>query len=179
MRKRALTFRLGHRWPKVQIEAMADLALQIQLNSIEEGECLLWKGRTSDGGVPRLGDRSLRRLLYEAAVGEVPAGMLTSTKCGNPECLNPAHLCLKTRSKVLIDTYATSDLAIRRAAASTRESRKKAKLTIEAAREIRMSDETLDVMAARFGVHRTLCSQIRRGVAWKEANPFTGLGARG
>lgn len=177
-RKRALTHRLEHRWPKVQIEAMAELAEIIEQGCTEDGGCLLWDGRVSTGGVPRRGDRSMRRLVYEAAFGEVPEGLLASTNCGNPRCLTLAHLCTKTKGEVLTDTYACSDLAMRRAVTSTREARKRAKLDIEKAREIRASDETLDQMAARYGVDRTLCSQIRRGTAWKEANPFSGLGAR-
>lgn len=177
-RKKALLARLEHRWPKVQLEAMADLITITHLGSIEEGDCLLWQGRVSTGGVPRWNNRSLRRVVYEAAYGEVPEGLLASTNCGHPECLNPAHLVTKTKGQVLADTYATSDLALRRSVTSTRIARATAKLDIHKAREIRESTETLDVLAQRYSVDRTLCGFIKQGKAWKEPNPFSGLGAR-
>lgn len=175
-RQKSLVHRLTYKRPRAQIEALMDLHAVIAAGSIEEGDCLLWQGRVSSSGVPRHNDMSLRRMVYEARFGPVPDGFVASTNCGRPECLH--HLCKKTKGQVLFDTYATSDLALRRSVTSTRISRLSAKLDIEKAREIRYSDETVDVLAERYGVHRTLCSVIKQGKAWKEANPFSGLGAR-
>ena len=148
---------------------------KIHANCEEDCGCLLWRGRRSHSQVPRWGDKSLRRVMFEAVFGEIPAKRLASTTCGNPLCLNTDHMTLKSKSAVLKHTYETTDLRLRRAVTSTRESRKAAKLDPIKAREIRNSDETLDILAARYGVNRTLCSRIKRGEAWKEANPFAGL----
>lgn len=152
---------------------------KITARCTDDAGCLIWTGRRSVGGVPRWGDKSLRRVMFEALFGEIPAGRLITTCCENSLCLEPTHLRLTTKSAVLKRTYQTTDLGMRRAVTSTREARKRAKLDIDKAREIRQSDETLDVLAERYGVHKALCSQIRRGTAWKEANPFAGLGSRG
>lgn len=175
-RPKSLARRLAYKRPRAQFAALMDLAAVIAAGSIEEGDCQLWQGRRSTGGVPRYNDMSLRRMVYEARFGPVPVGFVASTSCGRPECLH--HLCKKTKSQVLTDTYASSDLALRRSITSTRVSRARAKLTIAKAREIRQSTESIDVLAARYDVDRTLCHAIRRGTAWKEASPFMGLGAR-
>ena len=53
------------------------------------------------------------------------------------------------------------------------------KLDIDKAREIRMSTESGPVLAARYGVNRSLISRIKRGTDWKDyANPYAALGAR-
>lgn len=176
-RPKSLPHRLAYKRPRAQLEALMDLVALIEAGSLDEGDCLLWQGRRSSGGVPRYNDMSLRRMVYEARFGPLPSGFLASTNCGRPECLH--HLCKKTKSQVLTDTYASSDLALRRSVTSTRVSRARAKLDIQKAREIRSSTETIDVLAARFNVDRTLCHAIRRGTAWKEVSPFAGLGARG
>ena len=51
-------------------------------------------------------------------------------------------------------------------------------LTIEQAREIRMSDESGPVLALRYGVDKSLINGIKAGRNWKEysnTNPFAGL----
>lgn len=144
----------------------------------EEGDCLIWTGRHSVSNVPRLGNASLRRLIYAEANGPFQDRFLVTTTCGNALCINPEHLKTTTKSAVLKRAYATSDLAVRRSITSTRTARANAKLSIEAAREIRASGETIKVLAARYGVHQSLISFVRRGQAWKEsaaANPFQGL----
>jgi len=102
--------------------------------------------------------------------------------CGEALCVNPAHL----------KATSTSDAAQRaakkgawkgkaRAAkiASTRRANINKKLDMDKAREIRMSTESGPVLAARYGVNRSLISRIKRGTDWKDyANPYSALGAR-
>ncbi|WP_418122271.1 hypothetical protein [Variovorax sp. 160MFSha2.1] len=158
---------------------MSELVQRLHHRCREDGDCLIWTGRRSAGGVPRLGDASLRRLVYIDAKGPIQDRFMVTYTCGNSLCINPEHLKATTKSAVLKRTYETTDLALRRSITSTREARKKAKLSLEAAREIRASNETIKELGARYGVHPTLISFVRRGEAWKEpVTPFTGLGAR-
>lgn len=64
--------------------------------------CWPWLGRTARGqGLIRVyvpPDRELRvaahRVAYERGNGPIPAGMVVRQRCGNPKCVNPAHLFL-------------------------------------------------------------------------------------
>lgn len=66
-----------------------------------ESECWPYAGCKS----PRMGyglshrkgkTTPAHRIAYEAAHGEIPAGMFVCHKCDNPPCCNPAHLFLGT-----------------------------------------------------------------------------------
>ena len=55
----------------------------------------------------------------------------------------------------------------------------RAKLTLDQARTIRMSDESGTVLAERYSVSRQTVNRIKAGTAWREVStPFAGLGAR-
>lgn len=61
------------------------------------GECWLWTGtRATNGGYGRffVAGRGVvaHRFAYEAQVGEIPEGLTLDHTCGNPACVNPAHL---------------------------------------------------------------------------------------
>lgn len=86
---------------------------------------------------------------------------------------------LRTKSSVVKDGHAGA-FKIQRVIAATKRSRAKGKLNEQAAVEIRASDETLTVLAERYGVHFSLISKVKTGQAWREfgGNPFAGLGAR-
>lgn len=157
---------------------MSDLITRIHLNCVECADCMVWQGPKSQSGIPRRASKSLRRIVYEAAKGPVQPHLMVSVTCEHSMCLNPEHMKANTKGAVLKRTYATTDLASRRSISSRATARKRAKLNMDKARAIRASDETIDVLAGRYGVDRTLISQIRRGTAWKDASPFAGLGAR-
>lgn len=152
---------------------------QIRQNCTECADCWLWQGGCNNNGHPKYRNKSLRRSVYIAAKGEVKGGRVISTTCGETRCVNPDHLVAKTKGSVISKVYATTDLRLRRAIASTRVARAKAKLSLEAAREIRASTETIYQAAERYGVHPSMVSHIRLGRAWKDANVWGGLGARG
>ena len=60
--------------------------------------------------------------------------------------------------------------------ASTRRANINKKLDMDKAREIRMSTESGPVLAARYGVNKSLINGIKRGTAWKDySNPFAAL----
>jgi hypothetical protein len=67
------------------------------------GQCWTWTGATSDGGygVVRWGGKigRVHRLVYEAMVGPITAGLDLDHLCRNRACYNPAHLEPVTRGE--------------------------------------------------------------------------------
>jgi hypothetical protein len=123
----------------------------------------------------------VRRLAYELAGKRIKDGMSVVPVCGNPKCVNPEHQKVMTESEKLkkaAEKGAFSGIArAKRIAECQRKS--KSKLTAEQANEIRFSSESGPVLAARYGVNKSVVNKIKRGESWKDySNPFSSLGAR-
>lgn len=154
---------------------------EIHAQCVEDGDCLRWRGSLNrPAGVPKIHNRSGRRVVYEMVRGAIPADGLLTVICECSDCLNPAHLALTTRAAVSRKINKPPSMRLRKAAASARANRPKAKLTMETAREIRESTGKYVDVGLKHGVSPTFISRIKRGAAWRElgANPFQGLGAR-
>ena len=113
--------------------------------------------------------RSARRVVYELTTGKtLPRSKLVVMACRESHCVNFDHMQITTKAGV-------GKLAAKEGAYAARRgkvmllSRARAKLTLEKAREIRMSDESKRVLAQRYGVSPSLIGNIRRGEAWREA----------
>lgn len=160
----------------------------VKARCTEDGDCLIWKNRTSEDGRPLArsyqGDgkrgttRDVARAHWEAVNGPVPEGLFVASSCGNPRCLNLEHRELIDRSEVNRRAWRKPDVRARRLVKITERSRGRGKLTLELARDIRSSGETLKEVAARLGISIETASNVRRGEAWREVSPFAGLGAR-
>lgn len=100
------------------------------------------------------------RLSYEAFCGPIPDGMYVMHKCDVPSCINPDHLCLGSHQDNMADRNAK-----KRHAHGNRHG--KARLTEDAVRFIRRSDETDESLAARFGVAPPTVNQARHRRYWK------------
>lgn len=79
---------------------MSVLIERIRERMIEEGDCWIWQGRTSDSGLPRMNyggrrDAMVRRLIAEER-RPIPKGWVASPRCGNPMCVNPEHVIVVT-----------------------------------------------------------------------------------
>lgn len=151
----------------------------------EDGDCLLWKLQVSDSKRPiykplqpdgRKPSIQVARKVWERKHGPIPPGMLITVSCGNPRCLE--HLEMITTAERNSRQWRAQDNRARKTRAVTATGRKRAKLDMEKARYIRASDATIKEVAQELGVSFQLVSRVRRGVAWKDANPFGGLGAR-
>jgi hypothetical protein len=81
--------------------------------------------------------------------GEIPNDMHVLHKCDNPLCVNPEHLYLGTHRNNM------RDMSIRNRAHWR-------KITNEQALEIRASNETLKVLATKYGVHPSSIWYIRK-----------------
>lgn len=150
---------------------------------VECGDCQLWDGPTHPDGTPRIyprvGSKSLRRLVWELREGAIPKGKIVVTSCDRPLCIE--HLKLSTRAEVIEQTMARPDVAARKAAATRRARRARApKMDMERARAVRASTKRQSEIAAEFGIAQSLVSRIINNISWREpvANPFMGLGAR-
>jgi hypothetical protein len=156
------------------------LEVALALHTHEDGDCLVWSGRLSGaGGIPKLGQNSVRRLVWERDNGPLREGELMSAGCGNHRCL--AHLVKSTKSEISTRSHASPARKAAQRVAATKWARANlAKLDIEKVREIRASSEDQHKLGARYGVDHSLISKIQTGRAWVEllASPFAGLGAR-
>lgn len=114
--------------------------------------CWIWQRARSHGyGQVRVNGRYVpaHRIYYEREVGPVPPGLCLDHLCRTPACVNPAHLEPVTWAE-----------NCRRGT--------NAKLTMEDAREIRVSSERGIDLAARFGVSKATISHIKSGRRWRE-----------
>lgn len=145
------------------------------------GDCLLWQGATSSGH-PIYKPQGCDCTLVRRAVFQLNGGLLVPRKplesrCGERLCINAAHLYASTISRIAkkaaaLGAWKGLDRRIRISMAK----RQTAKLTMEKAREIRSSPETGPVLAARYGVDKSLINNIKRGVIWRDhANPWAQL----
>ena len=148
----------------------------------ECGERWSWTGTVWASGVPvfRHKDKSTypRRVLLEEKTGQpIPAGMLATTTCENELCVNPKLLVLMTRKQLIERTHqrgriVTMAMRIKISEAKRRQS----KLSDEAVRDIRSSEEHRSVLMQRYGITEAYYYMLRKGLFRKEySNPFAGL----
>ena len=172
--------------PRVHVASLgaltADtLALRKILDrAVEEGDCMIWRGKVNRAGQPCLADTTARRRVWELARGPISAGMQVSFDCGCRRCINPGHLLLRTRSEVSRASLSRPHVKARLVASSTRSAHaSKGKITMAIAREIRASTKTGKQLAAELACSDSLISLVRRNKSWVEpGNPWAGLGGR-
>lgn len=160
-----------------------DLTPQDLLDRSDEvGECWLWNQATSKGGYPIMkirgcGCKYVRRIAAELAGHELAPRQPVATSCNEKLCVNPAHCDPSTIQAVAkkageAGAWSTPKRSAKIAAAK----RAKGKLTADQAAEIRASTESGPVLAARFGIDKSMVNNIKRGEAWKDyTNPFAGM----
>lgn len=152
----------------------------------EVGQCWIWNSTTSSNGYPIIkpyGCRCelARRLAFTLAGGTLNPREPVAVKCDEKLCINPDHLEKSTVSKIGKNAAKRGGWKSKtRGAKIANAKRKTGKLSMDIAKEIRYSAETLVVVAERFKINVSWAKKIRNGSAWKEYTPnaFTGLGAR-
>jgi hypothetical protein len=150
----------------------------------EDGDCLIWEGSTDAGGRPKVSIKAgaltrtvqPRRMAWEAAKGPITHKRVVTVTCGNPLCLNPAHMELISKGEVVHRTAQRPDTQRRRYLAGLK-SRERSNLDLEKVRYIRSCNLTLEEVSKELGISPTSASAIRRGKRWRdyENNPFAGL----
>jgi hypothetical protein len=125
--------------------------------------CHLWLLAKNADGYGRSRDTSTgksvlaHRLSYEDKYGSIPADLQLDHLCGNRACVNADHLEPVTAAE-----------NVRRGSNT--------KLTLEAVREIRLSNEKQIVLARRYGVGQGHISRIQNNHTWCESEPSLGAG---
>jgi hypothetical protein len=171
----------------MQNEETTALRALVESKCIEVGDCLIWQGRMTSSGYPRIqiaGENFMvRRLMAEAKIGRKlkPKEVAAST-CNDPACLCWDHVRVTTLQQRRIETgraggYSTKAKGMR----ISMEKRKDSKLVggQVAADEIRSDPRPSHEVAPEYGVSPSMVRRIRGGKAWQPiASPFAGLGAR-
>ena len=164
-------------------------AMRITSQIDEVGDCWIWTGATSTSGnspivhLAGIGCRLVRRVVYEMTGGKLYKNRPIGMKCGEPLCINPAHMYLSSNAEIAKIAGAQGKLSTVTKRAKIQQAAVNAgrtKLTPELAAIIRQSDESGAELGRRYGINRTLAARIKAGTAWREykATPFSGLGAR-
>ena len=150
----------------------------------EDLDHLVWTGSVANGHpAMRLNGAYImvRRAVWQEQNGPIPTGQIIRCTCGDKRCVAIEHLELTTYKKLaLVLGSAVMAGPVRSAAiARVKRASKQAKLTEDAVRDIRSSNETSVALAKRYGVAQAHVSKVRLGQAWRDfSNPFQGLGAR-
>lgn len=168
-------------------EVEMEKAWRILEGADEYGDCLIWRGaKNTTGGYPVMKTDSknelVRRLVFTLNGGTLKPRQPVAMLCGEKCCVNPAHMKSSSTREIaqmaakrgaFVNPTRGAKIAQKRRASDT------AKLTMEVAREIRMSNETGPVLAARYGVNKTVINGIKAGKRWKDyRNPFAQLMAQ-
>lgn len=126
--------------------------------------CWLWQGAVGArgyGNINRAGKTwTAHRYFYHAHRGDVPAGMVLMHHCDNRKCVNPWHLTPGGQSQNVKDAYG-------------RGTRKHTpmKLTEAEVLAIRARFDTIEGMAKRLGITRSMISKILAREAWAHIPP--------
>ena len=108
-------------------------------------------------------------LAYEK---DIPKGhrVYRAAHCHSKDCLNPEHVRAGSPQQEgsVVSKTGRNKGNLGRIIANQRNSRARAKLTLEQVREIRASDETQRVKAERYGVHEKTIHLIETGKRWRE-----------
>ena len=157
----------------------------LKARTIEEGDCWLWQGYLQnntpqvasykDGGKRMV---SVRKLLRELETGRPQPDGHYSNTCGNPLCVNPDHTLWRGQEahmRAMVKKRKFSDVTANKLR-SFRVNTGLAKLSETKAQEIRLSEETGQVLAERYGVSKSWINRIKRGEVWRVlSSPFAGL----
>jgi len=141
---------------------------KILSNSVtNENGCHMWQ-RTKDkdgyGYVKLKGGKTskVHRAAYKLFKGEIDDSLMVCHSCDTPSCCNPEHLFLGSAADNKGDCVAK-----RRDMNSRGEKHYKAKLTESNVLEILASKDIAPRLAEKFGVHRNMIYEIRKGNNWK------------
>ncbi len=158
----------------------------IRAKSHEDGDCLIWdgaKGTSNVGGVPYISvNRKLipvRRWIAQNILQAKIDGLIASTKCGNPLCIDPAHIAMKTRKELTTDAakrtqYHKNPARNYKLALAARARSPHSPELIE---RIRNMEGTHKGIARELGINFTAVNRIKNGTGYKEYknNPWAGL----
>jgi hypothetical protein len=149
----------------------------------EYTNCWLWSmGCDKEDGIPRvwvtMGDgkrrvmRGRKAAIYLSTGRDLPPWHRAFPRltCKSKTCVNPGHSRTGTLAEWGEYIAATGKgKSHAKTAANRKTSRTRlAKITLDQAREIRLSDESTYALAAKYGIAQSAIWNIKRGRSWKE-----------
>ena len=157
----------------------------LKARCVMAGDCWLWQGYLQNNtpqvvsyadGTKRM--VSVRRLLRELIAGHhQPAGHYSNI-CGDPRCVSPAHTVWRGEKSHMRQMSGKRKVGpgMVKKLREYRQRTGQTKLDESKAQAIRMSDEPGPVLAARYGINKSLVNKIKRGQAWRDVStPWEGL----
>jgi hypothetical protein len=156
----------------------------LMARTTEVGDCQEWTG-CYQNGVPFVTSSGkcwlVRRLILSLQGKELSTKQYAIAKCKNPACVSPDHIRVHAQRTHMqriggmpVKSPKQRSMKI---AAYSREHR--SHLTMDIARQIRLSDLSGPELAEQFNCCRGTISKIRRNESWKEhTGLFAGLGAQ-
>lgn len=161
---------------------MSEITDKILANTLDDGGCLVWKGCCANGhpAVTIGGKQHLvRRVLWEELNGPLKPGEIVRCNCKTPKCIKPECTIKTTHGKLAKQMGAAGLMSgpVRSAAiAMAKRCGHQSKLSSEAVRELRSSDEHVPDLAARLGISAGHAYKVRRSAARRDfSSPFAGL----
>lgn len=164
----------------------------IRLRCRMEGDCWVWSLSTKEGRWPRMSvtrpDKKgvarqfclyVRHVVVWLSRGGRPRlgnNRAVITTCGNPMCVNPAHLKVISKAELnRINAGYQGTLSMRKKYAESR--RRTSRLSDDDVKTIRESDKAAKEVAQEYGISLAYVYMLRRGEWRREytSNPFAGL----
>lgn len=131
-----------------------------------EDACWLWLGRKNTDGYGGLEVHGrgvmAHRSVWTLVNGPIPDGLCVLHKCDRPQCVNPAHLFLGTKT----DNNTDMQMKGRSARGQKNGMCKLTPLVVSEIRRRRRDGETCVAIANSVGVSNQLVSRIARQEAW-------------
>lgn len=141
--------------------------------------CWVWRGSAGNGyPAMRIGDKvvNVRREVARLSNKRMHKGCIVRCKCDEQLCVNPDHIYVSTRAKVideLIEHGKIGTLSARIKLAVYRRAQHSKIGSMEIARQIRESCDSSRVEAKKHGVSPRTIQRIRSNEAWIDyANPM-------
>lgn len=163
---------------------MTDLAALLARHTVDDAGCLRWTGAATNGSPVCAIKRHtslVRRVLWAAQHGPIPAGRVVRCTCETPLCVTLEHIELSTRKRSAQIAARAGKMSspVRAAKIAATKRATVAKIDAGVAGQIRASEASGRQIAEEFGLSLRTVQKIQSGEIWKVyGSAFAGLGAR-
>lgn len=148
---------------------------------VEEGDCWMWQAGKSHGSPAfRFNGQVVlarRYILEQLQKKKLKPGFLAHMRCGNLECVNPAHIIQVTRAELQQLTADRTQYGLSQTRSMKLAQRQQAisSLTWDIVRTIRSMEGSHRGISKKLGIPLSTVIDIRKHHTWKETSPFLGL----
>lgn len=162
------------------------LAEKLEQHCEEQGDCMVWSGPMVQRKFPVLNVERKKLYVKRHAMelmGRRLGKQVVTSSCDNQACVNPDHLVVVTKAKMVEMTVAAHGGTLNTPASKAKIAaslRAKSPLSQEEISDIRNSNDSVRTIANRHDISMAYVYMLQRGL-WRRdysATPFTGLGAR-